>query len=80
MPHPPPPHSPAKKEKEMVDYRETESLFYFALCPCLQGETGVLLSHFVHDVYSAQFVWDRMMEKKNGNGNCTLNSSTPTGN
>ena len=42
MPHPPPPaHSPAKKEKEMVDYRETESFFYFALCPCLQGETGV---------------------------------------
>ena len=44
MPHPPPPppHTPlAKKEKEMVDYRETESLFYFALCPCLQGETGV---------------------------------------
>ena len=43
MPHAPspPPHSPAKKEKEMVDYRETESFFYFALCPCLQGETGV---------------------------------------
>ena len=30
----------------------------------LARRNGGFLSHFVHDVYSAQFVWDRMMDKK----------------
>ena len=37
----------SKRGRDYFDQRkvshvgETESLFYFALCPCLQGETGV---------------------------------------
>ena len=69
MPHPPPhppthTHSPCEKGKRDGGLQRNGKFVLLCFVSMLARRNGCFLSHFVHDVYSAQFVWDRMMDKK----------------
>ena len=65
MPHPPPPLKlPREKEKRDGGLQRNGKFVLLCFVSMLARRNGCFLSHFVHDVYSAQFVWDRMMDKR----------------
>lgn len=65
MPHPPPPPQlPCEKGKRDGGLQRNGKFVLLCLVSMLARRNGCFLSHFVHDVYSAQFVWDGMMDKK----------------